>query len=416
MMIKNKAGRIWSVSDETYKDLIGLEGYLAPTPEEDYSHTRLNQGYTGPSRSIHFPYWSSPLSMDGYGGSALEMQKHAPMAGLRFEDKYNGQDIALVYQMPEVPFRYLRDHDLKPNTKMVAFTMWETSELPGPYVKSLESADAIIVPCQWNKDQYQKQLPNKDIYVVPLGINMSDFPTKKRTPPKGKFRFLMYNAGNQRKGFPEYLDAFLAEFGPDENVEFVVKTLPGWEDKFFRYGQYMNQQAGRNIKLIASLMTRKEQLELLYGHDCFVFPSKGEGFSLPPIEASASGMPVILTKAHAHLSFETDDFYWVSTTEEPANIEPLIPKINLAHPERSSIDAVADKSLDRQWRNTGVWYKPDQASLQAQMRQVYENRTKACQRGLKASQYVHRTFTYENTVKELAKVLNIICPIDSTPL
>lgn len=343
MLIRNKAGRLFEVSKEKYQQLKRRrpKGYFEATPEQEAYYKRLWGAKDPNLTSVYFPYWESPLKHDGYGGSAIEMMKHDHLAGLHLEHKYNGQDIALVYHMPATPERFYREEKakLKPNTKIVAFTMWETSELPERYVKSLEYADAIIVPCQWNKDMYQKQLPDKDIYVVPLGINMLDFPYKERKENKGKYKFLMYNGGNKRKGFPEYLDAFIAEFKEDEDVEFVVKTWANWSDRFFSYGKYMNKTKGRNIKLVTGELTRQEQLELLYNHDCFVFPSKGEGFSLPPIEAGASGMPVILTEAHAHLSFKSDAFYWVDTVEEPSEIEPRLPKMNLPnHPDKELID------------------------------------------------------------------------------
>lgn len=55
----------------------------------------------------------------------------------------------------------------------------------------------------------------------------------------------------------------------------------------------------QNVKIINNKLDRNEYVELLQNASCYVSPSKGEGFALPPREALAIGLPVILTDCAA---------------------------------------------------------------------------------------------------------------------
>jgi glycosyltransferase involved in cell wall biosynthesis len=68
--------------------------------------------------------------------------------------------------------------------------------------------------------------------------------------------------------------------------------------------QLMTPAAIAAIKVVSANLGL-EELRLLYGSaDAYVSPYRAEGFNLPPLEAAACGLPVLLTRGGA-----TDDYF-----------------------------------------------------------------------------------------------------------
>jgi glycosyltransferase involved in cell wall biosynthesis len=64
---------------------------------------------------------------------------------------------------------------------------------------------------------------------------------------------------------------------------------------------------GGQILFMENQYIEYEQLPALYrSADCFVFPTRGEGWGMPILEAMACGLPVIATNWSAQQTFLTD--------------------------------------------------------------------------------------------------------------
>jgi glycosyltransferase involved in cell wall biosynthesis len=50
-----------------------------------------------------------------------------------------------------------------------------------------------------------------------------------------------------------------------------------------------------NVRRIQEIMSTEDMVKLYHYHDVLVYPSEGEGFGLIPLQALATGMPVICT-------------------------------------------------------------------------------------------------------------------------
>lgn len=169
----------------------------------------------------------------------------------------------------------------------------------------------VWVPSHFVKESF-KDAGIKNVKVVPNPINRTIFNriTKPYDFKTNKFVFLFVGVAQHRKGIDILIEAFKEEFDKDEAI-LVIKTFDwGNADKY----------KSDNIKIIHENMTENEVASLYTGANCFVLPSRGEGFGIPALEAMSCGCPVITTRYGGVLEFCDDDNSWlidVESEEEP---------------------------------------------------------------------------------------------------
>ena len=255
--------------------------------------------------------------------------------------------------------------------------MFESTKIPDDWIDYLKVADKVIVPSRWCRDVFKKA--GIDAEVIPLGYDDDIFTYKERYNRRKKkevFTFLHYNAFNIRKGFPEVFRAFVEEFQKDEPVRLILKTTLACPPIPIRKESYPN------IEVIADRFSEKELTDLLHRSDCLVYPSRGEGFGMTPIECMATGMPVIVPNAHGITEYFDKDFmYEVKVQEEcPALYQRY------------------------KGEDVGKMVICDVKDLRKQMRWVYEHQDEAIEKGKKASDYV-RQWTFRKTSAKLKTII-----------
>lgn len=103
----------------------------------------------------------------------------------------------------------------------------------------------------------------------------------------GKFTFLGYSLGDMRKGAEITIMAFKKAFANDPRFQLWIKSNGrGW----------IEGNRDPQIKVISEQLSERDWYNLLASADCFVFPSRGEGFGLPPREATLARTPTIATR------------------------------------------------------------------------------------------------------------------------
>lgn len=173
----------------------------------------------------------------------------------------------------------------------VLFTMFETTELPSQFVRYLPLFDQVLVPCQHNVELFAGHHSN--VAHVPLGVDTS-FWTPQHKQVEYKFRFHAAGSLWRRKGLDVLVTAFNKLNLPDSELH--IKAAPHARDVPI-------EPLGNNIFLHREWMSLEEQRDWFNKADCFVAPSRGEGFGLIPLQAIALGIPTILSTTSGQSQF-----------------------------------------------------------------------------------------------------------------
>jgi len=216
------------------------------------------------------------------------------------------------------------------------------------------------------------------IKVIPFGTEFEYFKPKIRPKRKvftfGSLGFFMPTRDeNDRKGFWKLIQAFISEFEPNEPVRLLIKSSSD-ESKFF-----VNWKDPR-IEVRTKVVSREKLAGIYYEMDCFVLPTRGEGVGQPPREAMATGLPVIMTNWSSLADICDEEFCY------PLNDYKLV--------RRTGFN-----------RQPGLWADVNVRELMYWMRYVYEHQGEARQKGEKASKWIRKHFSWENSAKKMRKFL-----------
>lgn len=336
------------------------------------------QGYSGSAE--HIVVALSNLGVDvrvmGFG---LDNKKNITKEGLAIKQKpFSVADIGIAYGYPNA-FSSLVFNKVK-----IGFTMFETTKVPsgvntwagptGNWLDMLKDLNLLLTPSTFCRDIFVRNGCKVPIKVIPLGIDPKAYSYIDR-PKRKTFTFLMLGTLTIRKNPGYVISAFLNLFKNNENVRLILKTQDGTLGSItFPY---------KNLIIIDRRSTPEELNQYLYDTDCFIFPSRGEGFGLPPLEAMATGLPVILSANTGMMDFCDERYNYP--------IKKIVPQPAQRFP--------------KVWGYVGNWFDPDPKEIQSLMKYVYEHQDEAREKGRLAAEWVKNNWTYQNTAKKIVNVL-----------
>jgi len=305
---------------------------------------------------------------DGYGQSAQYLMGRLREEGITYIKKNKNQQVGLCYYTP----LYLKGLYTK---YKILYTMFESTSIPENWVKPLQEADLVLVPSKF----CQKAFLTKGIKtkVVPLGYDDEKYKLIERKRRGNEpFTFLHYNAFNIRKGFDLVFKAFTEEFKDEENVKLILKTINPKTPFPILKSEY------QNIEVIKGEYNTKQMNDLLERCDVFVFPSRGEGFGLTPLETLATGMTAIIPNGSG-MSEYFDERYFIEAKIK-GEVQSVYHNYNL--------------------NEVGNMIEVDIEDLKKKMRWAYKNRDKVKEMGVKGSKWVEK-YNSEQWAKKLSKVI-----------
>lgn len=167
----------------------------------------------------------------------------------------------------------------------VLFSMWESDVLPTSTRAALAPADWHIVPSRYCQRVWRAA--GLEAAYVPLGVDEGYTVGDAGRPILDRsrvLRFLWIGSRLERKGWELIAPAWSMAFKPADPAELYLKTVGS--------GELENYFGGR-IVIDKRDLDEQGLAELYRSADVFVFPSMGEGFGLPALEAMASGCLVL---------------------------------------------------------------------------------------------------------------------------
>jgi len=282
----------------------------------------------------------------------------------------------------------------RPNSRYwIQIQPWEFRHLPIDWVAPLrDQVDEIWVPSEFVRQVYlDSGIPAEKIQVMSWGVdskNLGCHSVPRLLDTEKSFKFLYVGGLIARKGFDLLVEAYLNEFGPDDDVCLVVKDF-GSKSIYSDMSLHQTLLAARDDPTMPEIVyldgnwTTGQLAGLYRACDCFAAPYRGEGFGLPILEAMACGIPAIVPSGGA-----TDDF----------------------------VDEQCGYLVDSEWVHIDLRYKlcgpslellPDRAQLRQTMRDAYLQRQRTESLGEAAAKSVSH-LTWDRTVERMVERLKAI--------
>lgn len=275
----------------------------------------------------------------------------------------------------------------------IQWIVFESTRLPDSLIPCLKNADQTWVPSRWGRDVLiNNGIDPAKIRVVPEGVDPARYhPLGRPHNPTGPVTFLFVGKYEERKSCRLILDAWAQALGNDARAQLIFKTnyFVDAPAKVQELRQHVEQLNLTNLVAIWDHYTDDQLLELYRRGDVFVFPTRGEGWGLPIIEAAAQGMPVIVTDysaQHDYLADIADSCVFVDYELGPVNC----PEFQRYYPSENG------------W---GEWAYPSEKSLISAFRTALENHAELAQRARKNSEILRKNWSWANSADQALAVM-----------
>lgn len=273
----------------------------------------------------------------------------------------------------------------------VGRTMFETDRIAPEWVAACNRMDEVWVPSQFNVETFANSgVERSKLVVVPGAVDSHFFDPALHTAyplanPAG-YNFLSIFEWSSRKGWDVMLAAYLREFSAADDVCLWLRTYlfskpdgdPAeaiWKRiREFAATLGLGDKALPRIELIAEQVPNEQLPSLYLACDCYLAPSRGEGWGRPQHEAMLMERPVIATNWSANTEFMSERTGYLLDYEivEARGLEPEL------------------------WHYKGHrWANPSEPHLRTLLRHVFTHRDEAMAKGRAARVHMATHYSRE---------------------
>lgn len=274
--------------------------------------------------------------------------------------------------------------------KQILYTFHELDNLTPIEINSLNQQEAIVVPCNFNKETFVKAGVKPPVSVVPLGVDRKVFyPLEKHQNKTGPYVFIMAGKFEVRKLHMEILQAFMATFANNRDVKLRCCIANRFIDMKAVYGMINERifqgKPPNNIEFIDWLPTEHDVADFISHADCLISPSRGESFNLPLLQAMSCGTNVITNADHAHADYVNSD---------NATIIPNGGKV-------VAFDGTFFRNDGK--TNTGSWFNINTNAIASGLIESYQKGRRVNTKGIETAEKL----SWQNTAKEIINIWDL---------
>jgi glycosyltransferase involved in cell wall biosynthesis len=260
--------------------------------------------------------------------------------------------------------------------------------------------DIVFTYSRFNMETFTDAGVNRPIIIIPHGVDVERFhpAAQPMDTPKDRFIFGVNCEWTERKNIRNLIRAYYRAFEGNKDVLLLIKTyhqFPIHQSVQKIRGEVAKLKAEfpkgfkhPDIALITEILSEKDMPGFYTAIDCYVMPTRGEGWSLTFTEAMASGLPVIAPNWSGHTEFMNHDNSYLLDCE----------LVNIRNSEVVNQPHYAG----HKWADVKVDH------LAEIMKMVYGNQTVAAIRGVQARKDMVEKWTWDMACRKLKDQLEVL--------
>lgn len=267
---------------------------------------------------------------------------------------------------------------------LVFHTMFEARPLPGDWAAVLNRCAAVWTPAAWNVGVMRESGVTAPIFVSGYGVSDKEFTfIERHRAADAPYVFMWAGTSwgetvdgtmlGDRKGGDLVVEAFRKLNLPDARL--ILKA--GGRSAITEI------RGDDRIALLSGRMPLPEYAALMATADCFVYPSRGEGFGLQPLEAMATGLPCIVTQYSGMAEYAREG---VTLPLAPVGEEP-------------------SQAFEFVYGYRCWWAQISVDDICDRMQWCYEHREAAAEIGKRAAEYVAQEWTWDSAGERALQLL-----------
>lgn len=303
-------------------------------------------------------------------------------------------DVAIYNNFPKSINNSHNLDSLNAKLKLI-YVAWEDNSYPQEWVNEINNnAHGVMAMTKFVRDTLIKSGVKLPIKVISNALDNSiknkSIEAYKINSSK-KFKFLHVSTAKYRKGVDLLIKGYFEEFTKDDDCVLVIKSFPGPDNLVEQTISKFKTENSPEIVHITSADLKEEEIAgLNIACDCAVYPTRGEGFGLPILEAMEFNLPVITTAYSGQLDFCNYDNSYLLDYKLIVSSENEIVNLN------------------------SYWAEPDIVQLKNYMREVFEAKNgnedlfKTMNSKIENAKKTVSTISWENSAKQTIDFINEI--------